>query len=201
MRSGPIHDYVQKLGMELRALPPLTRGEWLRDARTHLEDAAEASTGGGRYEQETEAVRNFGAPADVARAMLAESYLEASTEGLRPAAAARGVLYALASDTAWIACGLVVSIAYVALLLLAIASVAKWWLPDAGLWLHDGGGWSLSLHGFSDAREILGAVLPFYGPVLCLAGWWAINQVLRSVLRLFTSRHLAAFKREPALRH
>ncbi len=194
MKPSPIDRYLRELAQGLDALPPAAREEHLAEVRVHLEEAALASPAADPLEREADAVGRFGPAGEIAAAITAETLLTAAASGFHPVGTARAMAHALTGGAAWTLLALGFSLCYVALLGLALVSVARLWLPAAGLWIHPDGAWSLSLGGFEQSKEILGPWLPLYGPLLALLGWLALNRVLRLVIGL--GRPVSRRKRE-----
>jgi hypothetical protein len=184
VNRAPIDRYLDALSAALDALPRTQREDVLHEVRSHLLEAAAASRAADPESREREAVDRFGPAHEIARAMVAERMLEASTVGFRPLATARGLALAMTGGTLWTLFGLLFSLGYVALLFIGAVAIGKLWRPEAGLWLHDDGSWSLSFGGFANATEVLGPWAPLYVPVLCLVGWTLLNRLLRASLRL-----------------
>lgn len=178
---APIRDYLAALERELAGVPRAARADCLREVESHLRDACMHGEGplGMRAR---EAVAAFGPVAEVAPALRAEATLAHAARGFRPAALARGLLFSFAGGLNWLLLGLLFSAAYLALLGVAVATVARLFNPDVGLWLHEGGSWSVSLHGFENARQIGGAWWPVAGAAVCMAGWWLLNRALHWLL-------------------
>jgi hypothetical protein len=187
----PIDAYLQKLAEGLDALPDSERDECLREVRGHLEEAASRSTALTPEQRESHAIECFGPAEEIARSLSNEMLIGAASRGFRPVTTARAMLHAMLSGASWTAAGVVLSTAYVALLLFGVVSVSRLWLPEAGLWIHPDGSWSLSFGGFSNAKELLGPWLPLYGPLITLGGWLTLNRVIQGALRAVARRRRA----------
>lgn len=185
---SPIETYLRQLAEGLDALPPREREECLREVRGHLEDAAAGSPAPTPAAREADAVERFGPVDEIARTLANEVLMGAASRGLRPVATAKAIAHALLGGTSWTAFGILLSAAYIALLLIGMVSIARLWMPGAGLWIHDHGGWSLSFAGFDNAVEVLGPWLPLYGPLGTLLGWGLLNLLVRRVIKAVSSR-------------
>lgn len=185
---SPIEAYVRQLAKGLDALSGSEREECLREVRAHLEEAASQSHAETPEQKEMEAIELFGAADDIARSMSNEILMGTAARGFRPVTTARAMGHAIVSGASWTAIGLVLSTTYVALLLFGVVGVARLWMPEAGLWIHPGGSWSLSFVGFTNARELLGPWLPLYGPLVTLAGWMMLNYLVRRMLHAVARR-------------
>lgn len=184
----PIEAYLQRLAEGLDSLPASERDECLREMRAHLEEAAAQSDAATREQREAQAIERFGPAEDIARSMSNEMLIGAASRGFHPVSTARALVHAMVGGASWTLLGVLLSLAYVALLLFGAVAIARLWVPSAGLWFHPGGTWTLTFGSVENATEVLGPWLPLYGPVVTVLGWMALNQLVQRVIRLMARR-------------
>ncbi|MBA3070347.1 MAG: hypothetical protein FP825_17960 [Hyphomonas sp.] len=179
--------YLAQLDLVLAPLGDSERQEILQEIRAHLADSA-AAEAGDDTQRAASAIRKLGSARVVGQAYLSESLLERASHGLRPGLTAMGLMTALGGGLGMTALGLVFSFGYLALTIIAIATVGKLIVPASGLWLHDTGAWSLSFEAMPNSREVLGWWIIPIGTSLVLGGWFALNRLLRIMLRFTLPR-------------
>tara|TARA_R110000764_G_scaffold23864_4_gene57982 strand:+ start:688 stop:1269 length:582 start_codon:yes stop_codon:yes gene_type:complete len=179
--------YLVELEEVLAPLGDSERREILQEIRAHLIESAAAETGA-EGQRAASAIRKLGSARVVGQAYLSESLLERASHGLRPDLTAMGLMTALGGGLGMTALGLVFAFGYLALTIIAIATVGKLIVPASGLWLHDTGAWSLSFEAMPNSREVLGWWIVPIGTSLVVGGWLALNRLLRLMLRFALPR-------------
>lgn len=179
--------YLGELDQVLSPLAESERQEILQEIRAHLTDSA-AAEAGDDAQRAASAIRKLGSARVVGQAYLSESLLERASHGLRPGLTAMGLATALGGGLGMTALGLVFAFGYLALTIIAIATVGKLFVPASGLWLHDTGAWSLSFEAMPNSREVLGWWIVPIGTGLVVGGWLALNRLLRLMLRFALPR-------------
>jgi uncharacterized membrane protein len=190
MIDTPLPALDAYLGQLNRVLAPLgesERQEILQEIRAHLTDSA-AAEAGDEAQRTAGAIRKLGSARVVGQAYLSESLLERASHGLRPGLTLMGLATALGGGLGMTALGLVFAFGYLALTIVAIATVGKLFVPASGLWLHDTGAWSLSFAAMPHSREVLGWWIVPIGTGLVIGGWLALNRLLRLMLRFALPR-------------
>ena len=180
-------DYLARLEKVLAPLGETERREILQEIGAHLADSAAAEVGD-EAQRMVGAIRKLGSARVVGQAYLSESLLERASHGLRPGLTAMGLATALGGGLGMTALGLVFAFGYLALTIIAIATVGKLVVPASGLWLHDTGAWSLSFQTMPGSREVLGWWIVPIGTGLVIGGWLALNRLLRLMLRFALPR-------------
>lgn len=182
--------YLAQLDRVLAPLGDGERREILQEIRAHLADSAAAESGDDA-QRAASAIRKLGSARVVGQAYLSESLLERASHGLRPGLTAMGLITALGGGLGMTVLGLIFAFGYLALVIVAIATVGKLFVPASGLWLHDTGAWSLSFAPMPDAREVLGWWIVPIGLSLVIGGWFVLNRLLRIMLRFALPRRKA----------
>ena len=182
--------YLAELGRVLAPLAEDERREILQEIRAHLTDSAAAEPGDDA-QRAASAIGKLGSARVVGQAYLSDSLLERASHGLRPGLTAMGLVSALGGGLGMTALGLVFAFGYLALTIIAIATIGKLFVPASGLWFHDTGGWSLSFQTMPDSREVLGWWIVPIGTGLVVGVWLALNRLLRLMLRFALPRRRA----------
>lgn len=178
-----LDQYLRDLRRALSSLPLDTRDELVREIESHLIDAC-ADLCGSDEVRMTRAIERMGAPGHYADAMIAEAMLRKAVKGFRPIRLFPALIRRMGLGLQKTISALVFVAGYLSLLIVAIAVLAKPIVPDSGLWLHPGGGWSLSLHAHENAREVLGWWIIPTGLAILAVGWFLLNRMLRLMLSL-----------------
>ncbi|GJM09293.1 MAG: hypothetical protein DHS20C11_15690 [Lysobacteraceae bacterium] len=178
--------YLDKVDQLLAALPRRERDEVRQEIRAHIDDAmmdADASSDSQRLQQ---AIQRLGDPIDFVPELAEELRLSRKAGRGHPAAIlmafsarmGRGLL-----DTLLIAC---LGLGYLFTLGLICIAVYSLFEPQAGLWLNQGGGWTLSFEQQSNADQafagwfwLVGGVagVSLYAVLTGLLRWWLKRSV------------------------
>ena len=189
-RSPVLDAYLAELDRILAPLGDADRNEIKQEICSHLADSAAAEEGD-EAQRTASAIRKLGSARVVGQAYLGEAVLGRASQGLRPGLTALGLLTALGGGVGMTVLGLVFAFGYLALTIIAIATVGKLFVPESGLWFHDSGGWSLSFHTMPNSREVLGWWIVPIGAGLVVGGWFALNRLLRLMLTFAMPRRKA----------
>lgn len=179
--------YLADLRRALAAVPAQVRDEQVCEIESHLIDAC-ADGEGDDDQRMLRAIERMGPPDAYAGALLVEARLRAATRGFQPREVFAGLLQRMALGMGGALGGLLFALGYLMLLIVAIAVLAKPFVPESGLWLHPGGGWSLSLHAHEGSREVLGWWLVPVGLAILALGWTLLNRTLRWLLNVESRR-------------
>lgn len=187
LRLPEIESYLGELDQVLAPLDADDRLEITQEIRAHLIDSATAEAGDDA-ERAASAIRKLGPARVVGQAYLGEALLGRASQGLRPGLTALGLLTALGGGVGMTILGLVFAFGYLALTIIAVATIGKLFIPESGLWFHDNGGWSLSMRTMPNSREVLGWWIVPIGTSLVAGGWLALNRLLRVMLKFALPR-------------
>lgn len=183
--------YLAQLRRALVDVPVGEREELVREIESHLVDAyAESSSGveSSPTARIEEAIDRLGDPSTYAEALASEHRLRRATTGFRPASLLGSLLGRVGQGLGQAVGGLLFAFGYIALLVVAIATTVKPFVPESGLWIHPGGGWSLSMIEQPGATEVLGWWIIPIGVTVVVAGWTLLNRALRLLLRMEARR-------------
>lgn len=183
--------YLAALRRALDEVPAAEREELVREIESHLLEAY-AESGDRADLPQTERIEavidRLGPPSLYADALASEHALRQATTGFHPASVLRGLAGRMGLGLGQALGGLVFGFGYLALLVVAIATLAKPFVPASGLWIHPGGGWSLSLVDQPGATEVLGWWIIPIGLAVLVIGWALLNRALRLLLWLESRR-------------
>ena len=153
----------------LRQVPKDPRDELVLELKGHVLESFQHDDAESEPDRLMNALDKLGDPETFLRPLVAEKLLAAGTKTFKPSVLLYGLYYSMFASVRKLALGIFFAAGYLLLLIFFSATIAKLFIPDFGLYIHDTGGFTLGMLGEGSrlaSQEVLGIWLVPLGIVL-----------------------------------
>ena len=175
--------FVRELDHKLKPLPSDSREDIRLEIMSHLYESAQNDGAGTEDMRFLNAIERLGDPDDYLTPLVADIQLFQQAVKGNPAAIGRSLLKYARQSVGFALVTFLFGFAYAFLAMIVILGLSHFFMPDAGLWIHDSGSLTFSFESQPQAEMWMPGLFPWLAIVGSGVGYWLLNRLLGLLLR------------------